>query len=100
VFTKKDHFAQVAFDPEERLREDHPNSWMQLEKLNRKFFFVSAVKEPDRYKNGDLVPPKGWTSAQSLNLLEPVSWMLGIDAKKLNGDTRKRTIKRCARRKL
>lgn len=79
VFTKKDLFhGDSAFDPKEELRRQHPDSWVSLNRNETKFFFVSAVSKAFVDPAGIHLPPKGYNTSQSENLIEPIVWALKL----------------------
>lgn len=79
IFTKKDMFeGDLLFNPEEQLKCLYLDTWLILKRKKAKYFFVSAVAKTDCDHQGNQVPPKGYMSSMSENLVDPLAWALGI----------------------
>lgn len=82
VFTKKDCFLDGGsqdFDPEKTLCVDYPDAYQLLNEVHAKYFFVSSVANPIVDSRGSIVPPSGYKSKNSINVLEPICWILKIN---------------------
>jgi len=79
VFTKRDLFGEDhEFDPAECLRDRYTDAWVFLQRLKAKTFFVSAVDPHFTDKDGNIVPPAGYDTSKSHDLLAPISWILKL----------------------
>jgi len=79
IFTKRDLFRRdPEFDPKQHLRLLYDDAWSFLERSKAAFFFVTAVSNPGSDLDGNLVPPKGFETSQSENLIEPLAWALKL----------------------
>lgn len=79
IFTKKDMFrGDPDFNPKDQLRDYYPDAWVFLERSNANYFFVSAVSDPILNRSGKPVPPKGYDTSMSENLIEPLRWALNL----------------------
>ena len=83
VFTKRDLFAILPeFNPEQRFRElylDAHESFRQLQHVEAKYFFVSAVGETEVNKSGERRPGRGFAPEKSPGLLSPLLWLADLD---------------------
>lgn len=80
AFSKSDLYKDLPIGKTENLarlmEELAPWVWGQVEDRQKKLFRVSCVRAVEDPVNGEMVPPKGWTSADSFGVDEVIWWLM------------------------